>query len=26
VRLSVSGWFVERDSVMDLNTGRRCHP
>jgi len=24
LRTSVGGWFVERDTVMDLNTGRRC--
>lgn len=24
VRLSVCGWFVERDSVMDLTSGQRC--
>ena len=24
LRTSVGGWFVERDSVMDLHTGKRC--
>lgn len=24
LRTSVGGWLVERDSVMDLNTGKRC--
>ncbi len=24
LRTSVGGWFVERDSVMDLRTGKRC--
>lgn len=26
LRTSVGGWLVERDSVMDLHTGKRCGP